>query len=135
MLDAVLEAYVELDRSKEELAARGFDEEIVARVVAMVDRAEYKRRQAPPGVKLRPKAFGRDRRMPITNRWAAEQLAERAERVEPLLPGDGGVRGRRGGQHVEQRVAQAPLLEPELRTLAIRPFVGGLPDERDGPWP
>ena len=47
----------------------GFDEEIVARVVAMVDRAEYKRRQAPPGVKLRPKAFGRDRRMPITNRW------------------------------------------------------------------
>jgi NAD+ synthase (glutamine-hydrolysing) len=69
VLDPALEAYVELDRSKEELVAQGFAEEIVARVVAMVDRAEYKRRQAPPGVKLRPKAFGRDRRMPITNRW------------------------------------------------------------------
>jgi NAD+ synthase (glutamine-hydrolysing) len=70
VLDPVLEAYVELDRSKEELVAQGFDEEVVARVVKMVDRAEYKRRQAPPGVKLRPKAFGRDRRMPITNRWS-----------------------------------------------------------------
>jgi NAD+ synthase (glutamine-hydrolysing) len=70
VLDEVLEAYVELDRSKEELVAEGFDEEIVSRVVTMVDRAEYKRRQAPPGVKLRPKAFGRDRRMPITNRWS-----------------------------------------------------------------
>ena len=70
VLDPVLEAYVELDRSKEELVAEGFDEELVTRVVAMVDRAEYKRRQAPPGVKLRPKAFGRDRRMPITNRWS-----------------------------------------------------------------
>ena len=68
-LDLVLEAYVELDRSREELIEDGFDAEIVARVVALVDRAEYKRRQAPPGVKLRPKAFGRDRRMPITNRW------------------------------------------------------------------
>ena len=43
--------------------------DVVARAVALVDRAEYKRRQAPPGVKLRPKAFGRDRRIPITNRW------------------------------------------------------------------
>ena len=47
-----------------------FDPEVVERAVALVDRAEYKRRQAPPGVKLRPKAFGRDRRTPITNRWA-----------------------------------------------------------------
>ena len=69
VLDPVLEAYVELDRSGEELVAAGFDGDVVARVVSMVDRAEYKRRQAPPGVKLRPKAFGRDRRMPITNRW------------------------------------------------------------------
>jgi NAD+ synthase (glutamine-hydrolysing) len=67
-LDRVLEAYVELDRSREELLA-GFDPEIVERALALVDRAEYKRRQAPPGVKLRPKAFGRDRRTPITNRW------------------------------------------------------------------
>jgi NAD+ synthase (glutamine-hydrolysing) len=68
-LDRVLEAYVELDRSSEELASDGFDPEVVERAIAMIDRAEYKRRQAPPGVKLRPKAFGRDRRTPITNRW------------------------------------------------------------------
>src|SRR5947209_7945107 len=67
--DRVLEAYVELDRSREELVADGFDPEVVERAIAMIDRAEYKRRQAPPGVKLRPKAFGRDRRTPITNRW------------------------------------------------------------------
>ncbi len=68
-LDRVLEAYVELDRSREELVADGFPAELVDRALAMIDRAEYKRRQAPPGVKLRPKAFGRDRRTPITNRW------------------------------------------------------------------
>jgi NAD+ synthase (glutamine-hydrolysing) len=68
-LDRVLEAYVEDDRSLEELSADGFDPDVVERAVALVDRAEYKRRQAPPGVRLRPKAFGRDRRTPITNRW------------------------------------------------------------------
>ncbi|MBV8395200.1 MAG: NAD+ synthase [Actinobacteria bacterium] len=68
-LDRVLEAYVELDRSREELSQDGFEPDVVERALAMVDRAEYKRRQAPPGVKLHPKAFGRDRRTPITNRW------------------------------------------------------------------
>jgi NAD+ synthase (glutamine-hydrolysing) len=68
-LDEVLEQYVEHDRTLEELSADGFDADIVERAVAMIDRAEYKRRQAPPGVKLRPKAFGRDRRTPITNKW------------------------------------------------------------------
>jgi NAD+ synthase (glutamine-hydrolysing) len=68
-LDRVLEAYVELDRSREELMQDGFDRDVVDRALALIDRAEYKRRQAPPGVKLRPKAFGRDRRVPITNRW------------------------------------------------------------------
>jgi NAD+ synthase (glutamine-hydrolysing) len=68
-LDRVLEAYVEQDRSREELGQDGFEPEVVERALAMIDRAEYKRRQAPPGVKLRPKAFGRDRRTPITNRW------------------------------------------------------------------
>jgi NAD+ synthase (glutamine-hydrolysing) len=68
-LDRVLEAYVELDRSREELSSDGFDPDVVERALALIDRAEYKRRQAPPGVKLRPKAFGRDRRTPITNRW------------------------------------------------------------------
>jgi NAD+ synthase (glutamine-hydrolysing) len=68
-LDRVLEAYVEEDRSLDELSADGFDPDVVARAVALIDRSEYKRRQAPPGVRLRPKAFGRDRRTPITNRW------------------------------------------------------------------
>jgi NAD+ synthase (glutamine-hydrolysing) len=68
-LDEVLAAYVEEDRSAEELSSDGFDPDVVERAVALIDRAEYKRRQAPPGVRLRPKAFGRDRRTPITNRW------------------------------------------------------------------
>ncbi len=68
VLDRVLEAYVELDRSREELLAE-FDAEVIDRTLALVDRAEYKRRQAPPGVKLRPRAFGRDWRTPITNHW------------------------------------------------------------------
>jgi NAD+ synthase (glutamine-hydrolysing) len=68
VLDPVLEAYVELDRAREELLEE-FEPHVVEQVIALVDRAEYKRRQAPPGVKLRPKAFGRDRRTPITSRW------------------------------------------------------------------
>ena len=68
ILDPILEAYVELDRSREELEQQ-FDPDVVARTLALVDRAEYKRRQAAPGVKLRPRAFGRDWRTPITNRW------------------------------------------------------------------
>jgi NAD+ synthase (glutamine-hydrolysing) len=69
LLDQVLKAYVELDRTREELLGDGFDRDVVDHALAMIDRAEYKRRQAPPGVKLHPKAFGRDRRTPITNRW------------------------------------------------------------------
>ena len=68
VLDPLLEAYVELDRSREELEEQ-FDPAVVAKTLALVDRAEYKRRQAAPGVKLRPRAFGRDWRTPITNRW------------------------------------------------------------------
>ena len=68
LLDPMLEAYVELDRSREELLAE-FDAATVEQVLALVDRAEYKRRQAPPGVKLRPRAFGRDWRLPIAKRW------------------------------------------------------------------
>ena len=70
-LDAILEAYVEDDRSPEEIEQLGFDPALVGRVVAMVDRAEYKRRQAPPGVRISTRAFGRDRRLPITNRYRA----------------------------------------------------------------
>jgi NAD+ synthase (glutamine-hydrolysing) len=69
VLDPIVEAYVEGDRSPENIVAEGADPELVERVVAMIDRAEYKRRQAAPGIKITPKAFGRDRRMPITNRY------------------------------------------------------------------
>lgn len=68
-LDPILRGYVENDRSFEELVAAGHDPEIVRRVVQLVDVNEYKRRQAAPGVKITPRAFGRDRRMPITNRY------------------------------------------------------------------
>ena len=70
VLDGILEAYVEEDRSPSEIEARGFARETVERVVQLVDRAEYKRRQAPPGVRISTRAFGKDRRLPITNRYA-----------------------------------------------------------------
>ena len=66
-LDAILEAYVEEDADREQLELMGLPREAIDRVLALVDRAEYKRRQAPPGIKITPRAFGRDRRMPITN--------------------------------------------------------------------
>jgi NAD+ synthase (glutamine-hydrolysing) len=68
-LDPILQAYVEEDRSLEEIVAMGHEEATVRRVLAMVDRNEYKRRQAPPCVKITPRAFGRDRRLPIANRY------------------------------------------------------------------
>ena len=67
MLDALLHGLVEEEQGVEALVARGFDRALVLRVWRMLDRAEYKRRQAPPGVKIGRRAFGRDRRYPITN--------------------------------------------------------------------
>jgi NAD+ synthase (glutamine-hydrolysing) len=75
LLDPIIEDYVEEDRSPEEIVAAGADPELVSKVVEMIDRAEYKRRQAPPGVKITPKAFGRDRRLPITNLYRHEEKA------------------------------------------------------------
>jgi NAD+ synthase (glutamine-hydrolysing) len=69
ILDPILELYIEDDVPPDEIIARGHDAATVVRIVAMVDRSEYKRRQAAPGVKITPKAFGRDRRLPITNRY------------------------------------------------------------------
>jgi NAD+ synthase (glutamine-hydrolysing) len=69
VLDAILDAYVERDVDREELVAQGFDPAVVDRVIRLVDTAEFKRRQAPPGPKITARAFGRDRRLPITNRW------------------------------------------------------------------
>ena len=72
LLDAILKGYVEEDKSAKQLVEMGLDRETVNRVVMMVDRNEYKRRQSPPGVKITPKAFGRDRRVPITNRYRTQ---------------------------------------------------------------
>jgi NAD+ synthase (glutamine-hydrolysing) len=69
VLDAILERYVEEDWGADEIVAAGFDEDVVRKVIGLVDRAEYKRRQAPPGVKITARAFGKDRRLPITNRF------------------------------------------------------------------
>jgi NAD+ synthase (glutamine-hydrolysing) len=69
LLDRILAAYVEEDLGRDEIAADGIPAELVDEVISMVDRAEYKRRQAPPGIRITPKAFGRDRRLPITNRY------------------------------------------------------------------
>ena len=69
MLDPILRLYVEEDRSAREIADMGYESATVERVIRLVDAAEYKRRQSPPGIKITPRAFGKDRRLPITNRW------------------------------------------------------------------
>ncbi len=73
VLDPILEAYVEEDLPLDDIVGRGFKREVVSRVIRLVDGAEYKRRQAPPGVKITPRAFGRDRRLPITNGFSEEE--------------------------------------------------------------
>jgi NAD+ synthase (glutamine-hydrolysing) len=69
VLDPILQGYVEEDLGRDQLVARGHDAEAVERIIRLVDLAEYKRRQSPPGIKITPRAFGRDRRLPITNRF------------------------------------------------------------------
>ena len=70
ILDPIIEAYVEEDLSLEAIVSRGFDEKIARNVIDMINRNEYKRRQSPPGVKITPRAFGRDRRLPLATRYA-----------------------------------------------------------------
>ena len=91
LLDAILEAYVEEDQGRDQLIRRGMPEDVVDRVIRMVDAAEYKRRQAPPGIKITPKAFGRDRRLPITNRFREGPSDQGAG------PRSSRARGRTGG--------------------------------------
>ncbi|MBO0687082.1 MAG: hypothetical protein J2P45_28370, partial [Candidatus Dormibacteraeota bacterium] len=83
--DPILQGYVEDDRSFEELVSEGHDPDTVRRVIALVDRSEYKRRQSAPGIKITPRAFGRDRRMPITNRYTPDGVLQvaRAEEIDP----------------------------------------------------
>ena len=71
LLDKILKGYVEEDRSAQQLVESGLPQDVVHKVIRMVDRNEYKRRQSPPGVKITPKAFGKDRRLPITNRYSS----------------------------------------------------------------
>jgi NAD+ synthase (glutamine-hydrolysing) len=78
-LDPVLQGYVEGDRTAADLVVEGFDPAVVDQVVRLVDGAEYKRRQMPPGVRITTKAFGKDRRMPITNRYRSSALEELEE--------------------------------------------------------
>jgi NAD+ synthase (glutamine-hydrolysing) len=80
-LDPILRGYVEDDRSFEELVAASHDPAIVRRVIGLVDASEYKRRQGAPGIKITPRAFGRDRRMPITNRYLPDGVRLRAARA------------------------------------------------------
>ena len=103
MLDPILERYVEDDRSADEIVAEGFDPAVVARVIAMVDRSEYKRRQAPPGIKITPKAFGRDRRLPITN-WYRGRRRLSARRPPPRE--DGGAHP--PARHLNALVLRSP---------------------------
>lgn len=70
LLDPILKAYIEEDKSAQEIIESGFDQDVVRQVVSLVDRSEYKRRQAPPGIKITSKAFGKDRRMPVTNKYS-----------------------------------------------------------------
>jgi NAD+ synthase (glutamine-hydrolysing) len=77
VLDRILAGYVEQDLDAAELVSQGLPPEEVEQVIRMVDRAEYKRRQAPPGIRISVKAFGRDRRLPITNRYVSRVPAER----------------------------------------------------------
>jgi NAD+ synthase (glutamine-hydrolysing) len=78
ILDPILKAYVEEDRGVAEIARMGYDAATVRRIITMVDRSEYKRRQAPPGVKITERAFGRDRRLPITNGYKDGGAASKA---------------------------------------------------------
>jgi NAD+ synthase (glutamine-hydrolysing) len=72
LLDRILKGYIEDDKSARELVYEGLPEEVVCEVIHMVDCNEYKRRQSPPGVRITPKAFGKDRRMPITNGYISQ---------------------------------------------------------------
>ena len=73
VLDPVIKAYVEDDNSYQDMVDMGFDAQVVSQVIAFVDRNEYKRRQAPPGVKITHRAFGKDRRLPIVNRYRQQE--------------------------------------------------------------
>jgi NAD+ synthase (glutamine-hydrolysing) len=83
VLDSILQAYVEEDRSFDEIVAMGYDQEVVSKVIGLVDSSEFKRRQAPVGIKITPRALGKDRRMPITNRYRSFYEVEQESDIKP----------------------------------------------------
>jgi len=85
VLDRILAGYVEQDKSASELVKNGLPKKIVNQVVGMVDQNEYKRRQSPPGIKITPKAFGKDRRMPITNLYTFENFRINNKMPQPII--------------------------------------------------
>ncbi len=101
VLDPVVAGYVEEDRSPDDLVGAGYDPDAVSRVVGLVDRAEYKRRQMPPGVRISGKAFGKDRRMPITNHYRSEAAGPGRPAGPPSAPAPAPPPGQPGAQHGE----------------------------------
>jgi len=85
VLDRILAGYVEQDKSASELVKDGLPKKIVNQIVGMVDQNEYKRRQSPPGIKITPKAFGKDRRMPITNLYAFENFRINSKMPQSII--------------------------------------------------
>ena len=119
VLDPVMEGYVEGDRSADDLVAEGFDAAAVDRVIGLVDRAEYKRRQMPPGVRISGKAFGKDRRMPITNHYRSKRTSGGAGPHRSRRSGRDGAVGRveRGdaGRCLTWPIDQGPRRAPTSR--------------------
>lgn len=91
MLDPILRAYVEEERDFDQIVSLGFDPEVVRRALALVDRSEYKRRRAQPGIKITARAFGRDRRLPLMSAYRGVPTPY------PAAPADGGAEVKHGG--------------------------------------
>jgi NAD+ synthase (glutamine-hydrolysing) len=86
LLDKIIELYVEQDMSPRQMVESGLPQDVVLSVIRMVDKNEYKRRLSPPGIKITPKAFGKDRRLPITNRYTIQVSGVRAQHPDPRSP-------------------------------------------------
>ena len=126
LLDRILHGYIELDHSREQLIADGLPEPEVDRTIRLVDLAEYKRRQAPPGIKVTTRAFGRDRRMPITNEYRsrpprdAPPICARHARLHALRARPRGVRQHHPGSADPAQRAREPAARALPRLLAGR---------------
>ena len=119
LLDRILHGYIELDRSREQLIADGLPEREVDRTIRLVDLAEYKRRQAPPGIKVTTRAFGRDRRMPITNRYT-RPVMRTPPRRSPRSRCTGSARSRSAA--CGNTLQDQPIPHNKLESLVLAPY-------------